>query len=260
MTMTAAHQNIEVCAKYPDRCFMTIGIHPYHARELYSTPSGLEDLVALAESLSADNNSCLVAFGEIGLDYHYLDKADKEVQKKAFQDQLEIATKFKLPLFLHVRDSYDDFITIIKPFLPRLPLKGIVHSFAGTRDEMIGLVKLGFDISVNGVSFSTSEQLEMVRAIPLNRLQLETDAPWCEIPTKGPVLEYLRNSPPLPPARKPKDFLVGEMVKGRNESCIIERVARIVAGIKAISLEEVADAAWRNSNRMFKLGETVMDA
>lgn len=236
---------------------MTVGVHPYHAHELYSTPYALEKLVALIESLSAGNSSCLVAFGEIGLDYHYLDKADKEVQKRAFRDQLEISTKFKLPLFLHVRESYEDFVTLIRPFLSRLPLRGIVHSFAGTRNEMLGLVELGFDISVNGVSFNTPEQFEMVRDIPMERLQLETDAPWCEVPTKGPVLEYLQNAPHLPPARKPKDFLIGQMVKGRNESCVIERVARIVAGIKGISLEEVADAAWHNTNKMFKLGDTM---
>jgi TatD DNase family protein len=234
---------------------MTLGVHPYHVSELYDGLSGMEDLLSLGRSLLAENDNILVAFGEIGLDYHYLDRASKELQQKAFLDQLEAATAFNLPLFLHVRDSYDDFVTLIEPFLTRLPRRGIVHSFAGTKNEMLGLVALGFDIGVNGVSFKTEDQLEMVRAIPLDRLQLESDAPWCEIPSNGLAREYLMEAPPLPPSRKHSKFVRGDMVKGRNESCVIERVARVVAGLKGVSLDTIADAAWRNSVKMFGLDE-----
>lgn len=235
---------------------MTLGIHPYHAAELYDSTTSLEELASLGKSLLAMENSPLVAFGEIGLDYFYLERAGKEIQQRAFLDQLEIATKFDLPLFLHVRDSYQDFVDLIRPYIPRLLKRGIIHSFAGTKEEMLGLVELGFDISVNGVSFKTSEHLNMVRAIPLDKLQLETDAPWCEIPGSGPVMEYLKDAPPLPPTRKPVKFVKGDMVKGRNESCVIERVARVVAGLQGVSLEEVVTAAWRNSIDMFGLGAT----
>lgn len=234
---------------------MTLGIHPYHSGDLYDDTSSTEELVAFGKSILNHFPGVLVAFGEIGLDYFYLDRASKELQQKAFVDQLEIATTFDLPLFLHVRDSYADFVTLIRPFLPRLQKKGIVHSFAGTKDEMLGLVELGFDISVNGVSFKTEEQLEMVRAIPMDRLQIETDAPWCEIPTTGPATEYLKDAPPLPPSRKRDKFVKGQMVKGRNESCTIERVAFVVAGVKGVSLQEVVDTAWRNSVGMFSMDE-----
>lgn len=120
---------------------------------------------------------------------------------------------------------------------------------------MIGLVELGFDISVNGISFKTEEQLDMVRAIPMERLQLETDAPWCEIPTSDLIKEYLKDALPLPSSRKSSKFVKGDMVKGRNESCVIERVARVVAGVKGIPLDEVVDAAWKNSIRMFNFND-----
>src|SRR5689334_12531061 len=125
MNLQGARQNLEVCRRYPNQCHMTLGVHPYHASELYDGLSRLEDLVSFGRSLLADNNDMLCAFGEIGLDYFHLNRASKELQRKAFLDQLEVATTFNLPLFLHVRDSYDDFVTCIKPFLPRLPKRGI---------------------------------------------------------------------------------------------------------------------------------------
>jgi len=118
---------------------------------------------------------------------------------------------------------------------------------------MRDLVSLGLEISVNGVSFKTEEQLSMVRDIPLEKLQLETDAPWCEIPSTGPVVSYLRDARPLCEARPHKKFVLGQAVKGRNESSTMERVAMVVAGVKGIGVEEVAHAAWNNSVRMFGL-------
>lgn len=256
MTMQGAKQNLEVCNRWPHTCYMTLGVHPYHAAELYDGTTSPGELVHFGKSLLAMKDSPLVAFGEIGLDYFYLERAGKEVQQRAFLDQLDVAITFDLPLFLHVRDSYQDFVDLIKPYIPKLPRRGIVHSFAGTKEEMIGLVGLGFDISVNGVSFKTAEHLEMVKAIPLDRLQLETDAPWCEIPGSGPATEHLKDAPPLPPSRKPAKFVKGDMVKGRNESCVIERIARVVAGVKGIPLADVVAAAWGNSVNMFGLGTT----
>ncbi|KAK6835539.1 hypothetical protein RU639_001753 [Aspergillus parasiticus] len=258
MTLPGAHENLKVVKQFPDMCTMTLGVHPYHAGEIYAENDGaeyLQNLRKLGETLRAENPSPLVAFGEIGLDYEYLDRADKDIQQRAFRDQLDIAVEMQLPLFLHVRESCADFISIIRPYLSKLPRGGLVHSFAGSKEEMLQLVELGFDISVNGVCFRTEEQLEMVRHIPLDKLQLETDAPWCEIQNNDEkIAPYLTNAKPLPPSRKHNKFILGQMVKTRNESCTIERVALVVAGLKGISLEEVSRAAWNNSIRMFGLG------
>lgn len=126
-----------------------------------------------------------------------------------------------------------------------------MHSFAGSKDEMLQLVRLGLGISVNGVCFRTDEQLEMIRHIPLDRLQLETDAPWCEIVMSDAISMYLDNARSLPASRKHGKFVFGQMVKGRNESCTMERVAMVVAKLKGLSVGRVADAAWNNSVRMF---------
>ena len=116
------------------------------------------------------------------------------------------------------------------------------------------LVDLGLEISVNGVCFRTDAQLDMVRQIPLDKLHLETDAPWCEVlATDEKIAPYLADARPLPPSRKHNKFLPGQMVKTRNESCTIERVALVVAGLKGVAVEEVAQAAWNNSVRLFGL-------
>lgn len=257
MTLEGVHKNLQVCREHPNICFMTIGVHPYHASEIYREVDYLTKLRDFGRDLLATNENCLAAFGEIGLDYDNLARSDKRSQQRAFRDQLEIAVEFQLPLFLHVRAACEDFISIISPYLKRLRRSGLVHSFAGTKEEMLQLVQMGFDISVNGISFQTDELLEMVRSIPLNHLQLETDAPWCEIGSKSPAMQYIADATPLPPSRKHGKFIEGQMVKGRNESCTIDRVARVVAGIKGISLEEIADIAWTNSTRMFGLGINV---
>ncbi|KAE8419908.1 hypothetical protein BDV36DRAFT_124807 [Aspergillus pseudocaelatus] len=258
MTLPGAHENLKVVKEFPDMCTMTLGVHPYHAGEIYAENDGseyLQNLRQLGETLRALNPSPLVAFGEIGLDYEYLDRADKAIQQRAFRDQLDMAVEMQLPLFLHVRESCADFISIIRPYLSKLPRGRLVHSFAGSKEEMLHLVELGFDISVNGVCFRSEEQLDMVRHIPLDKLQLETDAPWCEIQNNDQkIAPYLTNAKPLPPSRKHNKFIMGQMVKTRNESCTIERVALVVAGLKGISLEEVSRAAWNNSVRMFGLG------
>ncbi|KAF6831831.1 deoxyribonuclease tatd [Colletotrichum musicola] len=263
MSLPDASTNLAVAASQPPgSCFVTIGIHPYHAAEPDSDPEG-EDahfarLAGLVRDALGNEESLLAAYGELGLDYDRLVHASKEAQVRTFKRQLDLFVegKFDLPLFLHCRAAFDDFVEIIRPYLPSLPRGGLVHSFVGTAAQMQELVGMGLHVSVNGFSFQDRESLEMVREIPLEKLQIETDAPWGEIPANSEVAKrYLANAAPLPPSKKRDKFEMEMMVKGRNESCSMERVAFVVAGVKGITAEEVADAAWRNSVEMFGLGE-----
>jgi TatD DNase family protein len=136
----------------------------------------LKNLKKLAE-VSARDGHC-VAFGEIGLDYDRLFLTPKEQQLKYFDAQLDLAVELQLPLFLHSRAAADDFERLLKPRLEKLPKKGLVHSFTGTLEEMKRLVDLGLDIGVNGCSLKTEQNLSVVKEIPLERLQIETDGPW----------------------------------------------------------------------------------
>lgn len=119
-----------------------------------------------------------VAFGEIGLDYDRLQHASEDTQRKYFEQQLDLAIEVQLPLFLHMRAASEDFGNILTPRLSRLPKRGLVHSFTGSREEMENLVALGFDIGINGCSMKTEENIGVVKAVPLDRLQIETDGPW----------------------------------------------------------------------------------
>lgn len=251
--------NLEIARAHPEQCSITVGIHPYHASE--PEKEGLEVYMeklaqTVEDLLSQKNPSPLVAFGELGLDYDHLEWASKETQIDVFKRQLDMAVEknFDLPLFLHCRAAFDDFVHIIKPYLPSLPRRGLVHSFVGSKAQMETLVEMGFHISVNGFSFKDSESLQTTAAIPLENLQIETDAPWGEIQATADVAKrYLVNAKPMPPRKKRDKFEMGVMVKERNESCTIERVAMIVAGLKGVSVEEVASHAWKNSTEMFRL-------
>ncbi|KAI2470225.1 Mg-dependent DNase [Annulohypoxylon bovei var. microspora] len=258
MSLSDVPINLAIAQSRPAQCFITIGVHPYHAAE--PDTEGPTYLTQVAESIRtalALTPCPLTAFGELGLDYDRLNYASKDIQIRAFKAQLElfVENRWDLPLFLHCRAAFDDFVDIMTPYLGRLPRRALVHSFVVSTAQMEKLVELGFDISVNGFSFQSQESLEMVAAIPLERLQIETDAPWGEIKSGSEVAkQYLANASPLPPSKKRDKWDAECMVKERNESCTIERVAYVVAGLKGVTVDEVVEAAWKNGVNMFGLG------
>ncbi|KAF2280605.1 deoxyribonuclease tatD [Westerdykella ornata] len=250
---------IEIAKKYPGTCYATVGVHPCAAKHFDSYPGGppalLSALRELAQEAKASGHA--VAFGEIGLDYDRLFLTGKEQQLKYFEAQLELAVEIQLPLFLHSRAASEDFERLLGAKLPQLPKRGLVHSFTGTVEEMKRMVEMGLDVGVNGCSMKTEENIEVVRQIPLDRLQIETDGPWCEMRPSHASAKYLKDAPPLPKAVKKEKWTKGMMVKGRNEPATIPHVAYAIAKIKGITAEEVCEAAWHNSIKMFGLGETV---
>lgn len=264
--------NLALCAARHEQCSVTIGVHPYHAAELWAecneangaeggeggweSNAYLAQLASHVRSALALTPSPVSAFGELGLDWDKLAHVSKDLQLRTFRAQLALFVRegWDLPLFLHCRAAFDDFVREMTPYLDKLPRRGLVHSFVGSKAEMEALVGMGFDVSVNGFSFATRESLEMVAAVPLERLQIETDAPWGEIKAGAEVAKrYCGNAPPLPLAKKKDRWDAACMVKERNESCAISRVAFVVAGLKGVPVEEVAEAAWRNSVEMFRL-------
>ena len=176
---------IALAENYPGRCYATVGVHPCSAKTFDSHPEGPSQLLQELEDLATDakQKGVATAYGEIGLDYDRLMLTGKEQQLKYFEAQLEIAVKVQLPLFLHSRAAGEDFERLLSAKLPQLPKKGLVHSFTGTVEEMERLVALGLDIGVNGCSMKTEENLEVVKRIPLEHLQIETDGPWVRTPS-----------------------------------------------------------------------------
>lgn len=161
-------------------CYATVGVHPCSSEQFDKHPHGPDAALAELKKLAVQSRDSghAVAFGEIGLDYDRLFLAPKETQLKYFEAQLDLATELQMPLFLHSRACSEDFERLLKPRLDDLPKRGLVHSFTGTVEEMQRLVKMGFDIGINGCSMKTEENIAVVREVPLERLQIETDGPW----------------------------------------------------------------------------------
>jgi TatD DNase family protein len=236
-----------------------VGIHPCSTQDFTSHRGGPEGLLNAVRSLavSARDSGHAVAFGEIGLDYDRLFLSPKDIQLKFFERQLDLAEELQMPLFLHSRACHEDFKHVLTPRLHRFPRRGLVHSFTGSLEEMQELVDMGFDIGINGCSLKMQENLDVVKEVPLDKLQLETDGPWCDIRASHASAKHLvgDGAPVAPKSVKKEKWQRGMLVKGRNEPCMIAQVAWVVARVKGVSVEEVCEAAWRNSVRMFGLGE-----
>lgn len=268
----------KLSSSYENLLYSTVGVHPCSALDLTDSQarhgiSPSEYLQQMDQLIQRGTKLGVVkAFGEIGLDYDRLHFAGKEDQITAFKLQLDLATKFNLPLFLHSRAAAKDFKSILEPYLSAMDASvgtihrgGVVHSFTGTVEEMQELVDLGLYIGINGCSLKTEENLDVVRAVPLSHLLLETDGPWCEIrPSHASFKLHLAahesqpkkpsNLIPYPLVKKEK-FKPGSMVSGRCEPCAIGLVAHVVASVKNIPLEEVALAAYQNSINLFNLDD-----
>ncbi|PVG03237.1 hypothetical protein CPB86DRAFT_779579 [Serendipita vermifera] len=248
--------------------YATVGCHPTRSTQMAKGPEqylkSLDDLI----SKHLEGPGRAVAVGECGLDYDRLFFADKETQKKAFRVQLELAKKYHLPLFLHERNCHTDFVALLTEAGMHENggeavggKGGVAHSFTGSAEEMEDLVRMGYYISINGCSMKTDEQLEMVKKIPLERLLLETDAPWCSM-TGGHASKKILESLPVrfkalyfPVSTPPERWQEGKAVKGRNEPCAIGAVAHVVSKLKGVPIVEVVDHVWRNTITLFGLSE-----
>ncbi|KAK7532310.1 tatD-related DNase [Phyllosticta citribraziliensis] len=248
---------VQIAREHPGLCYATVGVHPCSAKQFDEHAGGPDALLAELRALAtaARDEGVAVAFGEIGLDYDRLFLTAKEPQLRYFERQLDLAVELGLPLFLHSRAAAEDFERLLQPRLEKLPRRGLVHSFTGTVEEMRRLVALGLDVGVNGCSLKTEENVQVVKEIPLERLQIETDGPWCEMRPSHASAQFLKDAPPVPKAVKKERWAPGCMVKGRNEPATIPLVAHVIARIKEIPVEEVCEAAWNNSIKMFGLGE-----
>lgn len=139
---------------------------------------------------------------------------------------------------------------------------GVVHSFTGTKEEVLELLKMGLFIGINGCSLKTEDNLNVIKSIPLSRMLLETDSPWCDLrPTHASAthLNAFKSSRPelyskFAPAQVKKErFARGKLVKGRNEPMAMALVCAVVSQVKGCSLEKVARITTRNSRWLFGL-------
>ena len=165
-------------AQAHEQIYATVGLHPHGAREL--PVEVLDDFRALA------SQHRVVAIGEVGLDY-YRDRQPRPIQRECFAQQLELACEVGLPVVFHIREAHEDFLSIVKGFAARLK-GGILHCFSGDWAVAGRCLDLGFFLSIPGtVTYNKAQvQQDVVKKAPLNRLLVETDAPFlAPVPFRG---------------------------------------------------------------------------
>jgi len=213
---------------------------------MHQADSVVADLSALIEEGMA--NKQVVAIGEAGLDYDRLQFCEKEDQMTGFLLQIDLAAKYGLPMFLHNRNTDGDFVATVRTHREKLTGGGVVHSFDGSLEEMHELVELGFYIGVNGCSLRQPENLEVAKAIPLERLLIETDAPYCGIKNTHAGSGFVQTTFPR---KKKEKWEAGCLVKDRNEPCTIVTIVEVLAHIRGMDQSELAGAMYQNSRRLF---------
>lgn len=203
---------LALAEKY-DFIYAALGVHAHEAEDTTE-----EDLQKITELYS---NERVVAVGEIGLDYHY-DFSPRERQIEVFERQIKLAKELDLPIIVHDREAHEDTMNLLKKYRP----KGVVHCFSGSAESAKEIVKLGMYIGIGGaVTFKNAKKpVEVVECIPLDRLLLETDAPYMTpVPFRGT----------------------------RCDSAHIAYTAEKIAEIKGMDVQELIDICNENAKRLF---------
>ena len=215
----ALERAVELAEKHKD-IYTAIGTHPHDAR-LFD--DGAERLIANLISQS----SRVVAWGEIGLDFHY-DNSPRDVQLKIFRRQLQLASEARLPVIVHTREAEAETIEILKSETAGRGLSGIMHCFSGSGWLAGQAVDLGFYVSFSGIiTFKKADELRTIaEQVPLDRLLIETDCPFlAPVPFRGK----------------------------RNEPAYVVEVARCLASLHETPIEEMGQITSRNFARLFNL-------
>ena len=209
---------LNLCRSYPGYCFPMLGLHPEDVMDDY------RQVLMRMENLLKDEGHPYVAVGEVGLDF-YWDASRMEQQVDAFSRQIEWAVRYKLPLMIHSRSAHAQLLQTLRQYASE-NLTGVFHCFGGTTDEAQELLSFdGFVLGIGGVStFRKSPLPEVLSHIPLQRIVLETDAPYlAPVPYRGK----------------------------RNEPAYIVEVVSKLAGIYNVSPQEVENVTNANVGRIF---------
>lgn len=237
--------------------YSTAGVHPTRCQEFEGGGGGGGS--AMIESLAgliASSGGKIVALGELGLDADRTHFCPMPTQLKWFEAQLSrLAGPAKLPLFLHSRSCKDSFLEVMTRTRTHWESSGgVVHSFTGTADELRQELSLGLHIGVNGCSLKTRANLDVIRLIPLDRLLLETDCPWCDIRPTHASWQFVGNAPARLakwPECRGERFRPGCRVKSRSEPCNLVEVLSAVSALLQVAPEVVAEKVRANTDRLF---------
>jgi TatD DNase family protein len=213
----SSRRSFEMANTY-DNIYCTVGIHPHDARLL--NDEFLSEMEKMAE------NPKVVGIGEIGLDY-YRDLSPRDIQRQAFETQLNLAEKLNLPVVIHIREAMGEAIEIVDKFVGRV--KGVFHCFPGTMDQAQLLWSMGFYISVNGViTYKDSRMARVAREVDIETILIETDCPFLT---------------PVPHRGK------------RNVPAYVKHVCAQLAQLQKMNFKDVEKLTTRNAEKLFRLVE-----
>lgn len=225
ITISTSERNLDevisIAQTFPN-IYCTQGLHPHDGKEWNES---VRDHI-IRNLIDPHKNKKIVAIGEIGLDYYY-SKSPREEQLKAFEEQLQMAVNYNLPVVVHTRDADEDTMAILKNFNSSLKRKGVVHSFTSSLELAQFAIREGFYLGFNGIiTFKNAENVrEALKITPLEKILLETDAP----------------------------FLTPDPYRGvENAPYYLPFIAEKIAEVKAVSLEDVLTNSYRNSLALFK--------
>lgn len=209
--------SVELADKY-ENIYAVVGVHPHSATEI--NKAALERLRELAK------NEKVLAIGEIGLDFHY-DRSPRDVQRSAFRAQIDLAKELNLPIVIHSREADGETFDIIKESMDG-NLKVLLHCYSGSAELAQEYIKLGCYISLAGpVTFNNARvPKEVAKVVALDRLLVETDSPYLT---------------PTPYRGK------------RNEPMFVKYVAKEIAELKGIDIEELSKATLENTKRFYNM-------
>lgn len=213
---------LQVCHAYSGYCYPALGLHPEDVK------ADWEDQLAIVDQAIRAHRNELVAIGEIGLDY-YWDKTFKAEQQDVLRRQLLLARELDLPVILHNRESTEDIIRVVKEISilhsAFSPLRGVFHCFNGSKETVEEILKMGFYVGIGGVlTFKNSKLADKLEVVPLDRIVLETDAPYmAPVPHRGE----------------------------RNESRLMIHVAERLAQVYNCSVETIIEVTTANAKQLF---------
>ena len=216
---TTTKKMLQLCDNYPNNCYPMIGLHPCSVKK-----DNLEKEISHVEQMLSQNK--FIAVGEIGLDL-YWDKSTLDLQKIAFESQIELAKKYKLPIAVHVRDSFDEAIEIVER-LNDYNLSGVFHCFTGNLEEAQRIINLkNFYLGIGGVvTFKNGGINKIINQVSLDRIILETDSPYLSpTPFRG----------------------------ARNESKYLLNIAHKMAELYNVDLKDIAKKTTKNAIDLFHL-------
>lgn len=202
---------------FPENCLPMMGLHPTSVKENFE-----DELKIVDEWLERQK---FIAIGETGIDL-YWDKTHQKEQEIAFIHQINLAKKYKLPVVIHSRNSFDELFAVLDEHNSH-DLTGVFHCFSGNLDQAEKIIEMGFYLGIGGViTFKNSGLDKVIDELTLDRIILETDAPFlAPVPYRGK----------------------------RNESAYLSIISEKIAQIKSIAIDAVADITTENARRLFKI-------